>query len=521
MAQVYKAVLSGQMGFEKTVALKRIPRSVTQDERMLRALINEARLGGRLTHKNIVETYEFDDVGGHYYLAMEMVDGWTLSAVLQACRENRHWMPTSVVVEMFDMIMRGLVYAHELADSDGNCLNLVHRDLKPGNIIVSRGGDVKVMDFGIAKADSNLYKTADDNATKGTPVYMSPEQVRATELDQRSDIFSMGSVLHEMVTLQVPFQGASLVSIVHGILEGDLTQPLERVRARCPELVPIVQQMMAKNVEDRFASSRAVRAGLKTIRASLPRSPTLADWLEEIDHELPSAAPDGEFGDAGPPRPVLDESSKSGGVTAPRKVGAASGDGGSGKRRKRSAGGNSQKTRPMKRRKEKSSSAAPIFLGLLAAGLVVATVVGVMMRANQGSTEPAPAAVPSVSPAPVVEATPAPVLDAAPVPTPEPRPSPTPAPVVVREPETPEPEPEPTPAPVAAAPAFLDLNSRPWATVKIDGEEIGTVPIQQRPVSPGSHRVTFVCGPCDPPAERTVVVTVKSGETVREVIRFE
>ncbi len=114
MARVYKAVLSGQMGFEKMVALKRIPRSVTQDERMLKALINEARLGGQLVHKNIVETYEFDDVNGHYYLAMEMVDGWTLSAVLQACRENRHWMPVSVVVEIFDNIMKGLIYAHEL-----------------------------------------------------------------------------------------------------------------------------------------------------------------------------------------------------------------------------------------------------------------------------------------------------------------------------------------------------------------------------------------------------------------------
>ena len=515
MARVYKAVLAGQMGFEKTVALKRIPRSVTSDERMLKALINEARLGGRLVHKNIVETYEFDDIGGHYYLAMEMVDGWTLSAVLKACRENRHWMPISVVVEVFDNIMKGLVYAHELEDSDGTPQNLVHRDLKPGNIIVSRGGDVKVMDFGIAKAESNLYKTTDSNATKGTPVYMSPEQVRAKDLDQRSDIFSMGSVLHEMITLQVPFQGESLVAIVHGILETDLTRPLERVKARCPELVPLVAKMMSKEVEGRYANGREVRAALRELRADLPHSPTLADWLEQIDHELPGSTPDGEFGDDGPPQSVFDEASRSGEIMVPRTPASAGLD-------------QTLEVKETKQQKQ-SSSSLPIVLGLVAAGLLGAGVVAFMQKSQQVAT-PAPTPVTEVAtaaPTPVTEvaevvtAAPEATSEATPEPTPEPPPEPTPA-RAVRATPPPAPRPEPTPAPaVNAEPGFLNLNSRPWSTVTIDGKAVGTVPIKNHEVAPGSHEVTFKCGPCDPAAEQTVVLTVASGQTERKIIRFE
>jgi len=526
MARVYKAVLSGQMGFEKKVALKRIPRAVTQDERMLRALINEARLGGQLTHKNIVETYEFDDVGGHYYLAMEFVDGFTLADVLQACRENRHWMPTSVVVEIFDNIMKGLVYAHELVDDQGNEQKLVHRDLKPGNIIVSRAGDVKVMDFGIAKAESNLYKTTDSNATKGTPVYMSPEQVRAKDLDQRSDIFSMGSVLHEMLTLQVPFQGENLVSIVHGILETDLTQPLARVQARCPELVPIVEKMMARDAEGRFESSRAVRLALRGVREKLRPGPTLADWLEEINAELPPSIPNGEFGDDGPPRPVPDAASRTPDTPKPKRSGGS--DNGGQKRRRKTNSGASTKARQAKRRKE-SSNALPIVFGLAAAGLIGAGVVGVVvMLSGQQGTASSPAA-PATAVTNVEEKAPAPMPEPTPEPTPQPAPKPAPKPaprVAAPAPRAPTPapelEPEPTPeAVVSVDPGYLDLNSRPWSKVKIDGKEIGTVPIKRHAVPPGPHTVTFVCGPCDTPTERTVVINAHSGEVAREVIRFE
>ena len=232
MAKVYRALLSGPMGFEKEVAVKRLDPKVTADERVVKALINEARLGGQLRHKNIVEIYEFNHVDGHYFMAMEYVDGWTLEALVRRCRNRREHLPASVVCEIVTSICRGLGYAHSLEDKAGRALNLVHRDLKPANVMVSREGDVKLMDFGIAKADSNLYKTTAEDVTKGTPVYMSPEQVTGAVLDQRSDIFSLGSILVELITNDTPFFANSLLAVMHAVLNANIETSLEKVRAR-------------------------------------------------------------------------------------------------------------------------------------------------------------------------------------------------------------------------------------------------------------------------------------------------
>ena len=517
MARVYKAVLGGQMGFKKNVALKRIPRSLTKNEKIIRALINEARLGGRLHHKNIVETYEFDDVEGHWYMAMEFVDGWPLDVLLAACRENRHWMPTSVAVEIFQSTLRGLAYAHDLADEDGTPLNLVHRDLKPGNVMISRSGEVKVMDFGIAKAESNLYKTTDAGSTKGTPVYMSPEQVRAENLDKRSDLFSLGSMLHELVTLQVPFQGANLGAIVAGILETDLTQPLERVERRCAPLVGVVARLMAKKPEDRYEDAQAVLADLRGVRDNLPPGPTLADWLTDIDHELPKGVTNGDFGDDGPPRPVTGNGPGTGEVSAGTP--AAEGPPSQARKRKNDLAATRAAVRKRKPKKKAGTSTGVVVAITLVAVALIAIAVAVVTKnatsAGDGVADATPEAPPEPTPEPTPEA------------TPEPTPEPTPAPVVKKEPVTPRaepatPKPEPTPAPVAAGPpGTLKANSVPWSKVTIDGKPVGNSPLKSHSLPPGDHRVTFDCGACDPPQSKTVVVSIKSGEETRKIVRFD
>jgi eukaryotic-like serine/threonine-protein kinase len=301
MAKVYRAVLSGPMGFEKEVALKRIDNKLTEDERVVRALINEARLGGQLRHKNIVEIYEFNQIAGNYFMAMEYVDGWTLDTVLRHCRRQGDLIPGSVVVEMLGSVCRGLEYAHTLIAKDGQALNLVHRDLKPGNIILSRDGDVKIMDFGIAKADTNLYKTTAADVTKGTPIYMSPEQVTGGTLDQRSDLFSMGSILHELVTLQVPFAGDNLLAIMHAILNADITEARRRVAKLEPALVSVLSKCMARDREERFQSAKDLGKGLREIRRELKPGPTLHEWLEDFVASLPAPTATGEFGPDGAP----------------------------------------------------------------------------------------------------------------------------------------------------------------------------------------------------------------------------
>ena len=303
MAKVYRAVLSGPMGFEKEVALKRIDPRLTEDERVVKALINEARLGGQLRHRNIVEIYEFNQVDGNYFMAMEFVDGWTLDMVLRRCRTLQEPPPATVVVEILTAICRGLDYAHSLLGKDGSPVNLVHRDLKPGNVMLSREGDVKIMDFGIAKADSNLYKTTAADVTKGTPMYMSPEQVTGSSLDSRSDLFSLGSMLHEMVTLEVPFQGDNLLAIMHGILNADIADARSAVADRHAALEPILASCMAREPAERYSSARELEGVLRSCLRELPSGPSLLEWLEELQDSLPGLAMTGEFGEAGAPSP--------------------------------------------------------------------------------------------------------------------------------------------------------------------------------------------------------------------------
>jgi eukaryotic-like serine/threonine-protein kinase len=301
MAKVYRAVLSGPMGFEKEVALKRLDRKLTEDERVVKALINEARLGGQLRHKNIVEIYEFNEVDGNYFMAMEYVNGWTLDTIIRRCRIRSEFVPGTVVVEILGSICRGLDYAHTLIHKDGQPLNLVHRDLKPGNLILSRDGDVKIMDFGIAKSDTNLYKTTAADVTKGTPIYMSPEQVTGSTLDHRSDIFSLGSIIHELVTLQVPFMGDNLLAIMHAILGAEIGPARERVRRLEPGLEPVLARCMARDPGERYQSSKELGQGLRDARRHLKPGPSLDEWLEDLAVELPPATSTGEFGPDGAP----------------------------------------------------------------------------------------------------------------------------------------------------------------------------------------------------------------------------
>ncbi len=295
MAKVYLAVLSGPMGFEKEVALKKIDARLTQDDRFVKALINEARLGGQLRHKNIVEVYEFNQVGEDYYLAMEYVNGWTLDTVVRNCRNAGKPIPPGVVLELAIDICRGLEYAHTLTTKDGAPMNLVHRDLKPGNVILSKGGDAKIMDFGIAKADSNLYKTTAADITKGTPIYMSPEQVTGSaKLSGRSDIFSMGSIIHEMLCLDVIFHGDNLLAIMHKVLQADIREAVNNVAERVPGLENILTKAMSKRPEDRYDGAAPMEKDLQALLDSMGTVPTVYEWLQDYQTWAPEQTVPGQ-----------------------------------------------------------------------------------------------------------------------------------------------------------------------------------------------------------------------------------
>jgi len=267
MASVYRAVRSGPMGFAKQVAIKRLHPSLTRDSNILKALVNEARIGGQLKHPNIVEIYEFNRVGDTYYLAMEFIDGWTLDRVIQLGRKHQQQLPKGVALDMAIQVCEGLHYAHTLESLDGVEVHLVHRDLKPANIIVGRDGVTKIMDFGIAKADTNLFKTTLVDTTKGTPHYMSPEQVGGDpHLGASSDIFAMGSLLYELATEKILFQGDSLAAVLIAVSRAEVDEEVEEANAALPGLGPILGRCLEREPKKRFPSARALQKALSQLQ---------------------------------------------------------------------------------------------------------------------------------------------------------------------------------------------------------------------------------------------------------------
>ena len=273
MASVYRAVRSGPMGFAKQVAIKRLHSSLTRDSAILKALVNEARIGGQLKHPNIVEIYEFNRVDDTYYLAMEFIDGWTLDRVMQLAQRYQLELPTRVALDMAMQVCEGLHYAHTLESLEGVEVRLVHRDIKPANIIVGRDGVTKIMDFGIAKADTNLFKTTLVDTTKGTPHYMSPEQVAGDpNLTAVSDIFAMGSLIYELISGKILFEGNSLASVLFAVSRAEVDQQIDSLDRLVPGIGEILAICLARDPASRFPSARALQRALIKLDSGLKES---------------------------------------------------------------------------------------------------------------------------------------------------------------------------------------------------------------------------------------------------------
>lgn len=284
---VYEAVLPGLHGFAKRVAVKKLRASVVaNDPAFVQSMVNEARIGGLLHHGNIVDVFEFDQVGEHYYLAMEFVEGLTLDEIVHICRHNETLLPRFATLKIGADVCRGLHYAHQFRDVDGQPLNLVHRDLKPSNIIVNIEGTAKILDFGIAKAASNLYNTTSTSVSKGTPRYMSPEQMMAEgPLTHRSDIFSMGAVLFEVITGRVLFDAPSLPALALKIVGEVPQEDLDDAENALPGSGDVLRQALERRPEDRFEDAQAMANALLELSHKYPAQ---ADMAEVVSRLLPS-----------------------------------------------------------------------------------------------------------------------------------------------------------------------------------------------------------------------------------------
>jgi len=263
MAELFLAIQRSVAGFEKLIVIKRILPQMNQDRGFIDMLLHEARVAATLSHPNIVQIFDVGEVDGVYYIAMEHVHGEDIrSVVRQMKKKGVREFPMEHALSILLGMCAGLAYAHERSELDGTPLNIVHRDISPQNVVVTFSGDVKIVDFGIAKSDRASEHT-EAGKLKGKVPYMSPEQARGQDVDSRSDIFSAGVMLFELTTGKRLFKGPSEFETLKMICESDYPLP-SKVRPGYPEeLEKIVMKALAKERVERYQTAREMQGALE------------------------------------------------------------------------------------------------------------------------------------------------------------------------------------------------------------------------------------------------------------------
>ncbi len=272
MAEIFKAKTFGVGGFENLLVIKRILAHLSENEQFVQMFMDEAKVSALLQNSNIVRIYDFGKIRTNYFIAMECVEGKDAKLILRKLAERRKLLPREFAVYIAMEAAKGLDYAHKRTTLQGQPLHIVHRDVSPSNILVSYHGEVKVADFGIVKA-ANTFESTDVGTLKGKFEYMSPEQAQGLELDRRSDIFSLGIILWEMLTGRRAFKSDSEIRTLERIRNVDIEFPSSvnpQVPARLDE---IVMRALSKDADDRYQDARELHADL--IEFLYPASPDL------------------------------------------------------------------------------------------------------------------------------------------------------------------------------------------------------------------------------------------------------
>ncbi len=250
-AEIFLAKQHGARGFEKTVVLKRIFTTFYADPQFRHMLVDEAHVAMSLNHSNIVQVLDLGESEGRYFLAMELVDGWTLDRILKRSKAAGVPVPPALALYVTAEICRALAYAHGKKRSDGSPLGIVHRDVSPHNVLLSEQGEVKLTDFGIAKAQNKTEQSL-GNLIKGKVAFMSPEQASAGELDARSDLFSVGTLLYVMITRRHPFDAPTDYETLMLVKNGDFLPPETARPGLNPELYRAIRKAMGKTPAERY-----------------------------------------------------------------------------------------------------------------------------------------------------------------------------------------------------------------------------------------------------------------------------
>lgn len=251
MAEVYRAKSFGTHGFERVVAVKRILASMAGDEEFVRMFVDEARLASSLTHQNIVQIYDFGQQDNLHYIAMEYVAGRDLRTILDRQKKLREPMPPAMACTVIAKVAEALDYAHRKRDPSGKEVKIIHRDVSPQNVLLSFDGEVKLCDFGIAKAVTQSTRTQ-VGVLKGKFAYMSPEQVRGRQIDRRSDVFALGVIFYEMLTGERLFLGDSDYATLEAVRGARVPPPRQHNPSLHPKLEEICLKMLTREPADRY-----------------------------------------------------------------------------------------------------------------------------------------------------------------------------------------------------------------------------------------------------------------------------
>jgi TonB family protein len=284
MAELFRARFRGAEGFQKIVAVKKILPHIAGDEEFLAMFADEAKLAAQLNHPNIVHIFDLGKIeSGGYFIAMEFVDGRDLRSILQLARDTGLRTPIPLAVAIGAKVAAALDYAHRRRGDDGQDLHIVHRDVSPPNILVSTDGDIKLCDFGIARAASKVSRT-ESGALKGKVPYMSPEQAWGRGVDQRSDIYSLGAVVFEMVAGRRLYRGESEMETLEKVRAGEAVVASSVNPEVPPALDAVLLRALAREPERRYAHVSEMLRDLEAVLRTYEPPPTGADLAVYVRH---------------------------------------------------------------------------------------------------------------------------------------------------------------------------------------------------------------------------------------------
>jgi serine/threonine protein kinase len=284
MAEIFKAQSFSHGGFEHLLVIKRILEHLSEDDEFVEMFIDEAKVSVALQHPNIVRIYDFGKLVNNYFIAMECVEGKDVRDLLRKLAKLRRLCPWRYSIYVALEASKGLQYAHTKSDMRGRPYRIVHRDMSPSNILISYDGEVKIADFGIAKAVFNTYNTH-GGVLKGKYEYMSPEQAGGEKLDHQSDLFSLGIVLHEMLTGRRLFRAGSDVETLEKIRGTQVEPPSRFNNAISEEVDRIVLKLLSINRKQRYPNAAALTADLRPLLTDTPShqiSADIASFMQDI-----------------------------------------------------------------------------------------------------------------------------------------------------------------------------------------------------------------------------------------------